>query len=811
MHSFLQDLRYGFRQLRRAPGFALVAVLSLTLGIGATTAVFSIVYAVLLKPYPFRDWERLVTLSVRDQSGNARWVVPVSGGQLQQLREAQPVEEVVGFDQENLTITGGDLPEDSGVIYWTTNAISYFGVPPVMGRGFVPSDAPEGQDPQPVAMLSYLFWQRHFGGSPDVVGQSIQLAHNSYKIVGVMSPRITWGGADVYLPLKITRDPNVRLGASIRLKPGVSTEMASAQLQPLLETFAKETPANFPPGFHAQIRPLSYGIAMALGPSLRLLFGAVCLLLLIGCLNVSILLMARGAKRQYELAVRAALGAARSRLVRQLLTEALMLGVIGEILGIGLAYAMQRLLIRELPSYLTARRAMIHINLPVLLFSIAATLVTVIAFGLLPAMQFSRRELGRSIHLAVQRIMGGWGKHTRNALIAGQIALSLVLLAAAATSIRAFVRLMHTDMGYDPHNAVALGIPVHDNSYPTWEQRSAYFDRLQQKIASTPDVTAAALSIGAVPPSSGWNVAFEVLGQNVLGGQQVRAHFVSNEYFGVLHIALLRGRLWDRTETMRGSRVAVINQTMARLYWPGGDPIGRQIRLPKLVSSPPSLLSPPESDQWLEIVGIVADSLNDGLRNPVKPALYLPYTFRMPMFSQILVKTRPNPLSMLRTFREQVHAVDSEQQIMRNATSLEDWIAQEEDWQREHMVAILFGAFAVITLVLAAVGLYSVVSYTVAQRTNEFAIRMALGAQRGDVLLSVLLSTIGVVGAGAAAGTGLYMLVNRLVAQWAYAPADDPLSLALVVPLLLCVAALACFMPARRAMSLDPMNALRCE
>jgi predicted permease len=587
--------------------------------------------------------------------------------------------------------------------------------------------------------------------------------------------------------------------------------MASAQLQPLLESFARETPANFPPGFHAQIRPLSYGIATSLGPSLRLLFGAVCLLLLIGCLNVSILLMARGSKRQYELAVRTAMGAARSRLVRQLLTESLMLGVIGEVLGIGLAYAMQRLLIQELPLYLTARRAMIHVNLPVLLFSIAATLLTVIAFGLLPAMQFSSRELGRSIHLAVQRIMGGWGRHTRNALIAGQIALSLMLLAGAATSIRAFVRLMHTDMGYDPHNAAALGIPVHENSYPTWEQRSAYFDRLQQKIASTPEVTAAALSIGAVPPSSGWSVPFEILGQNVLGDQRVRANFVSNEYFAVLHIPLWRGRLWDRTETLRAAHVAVINQTMARLYWPTGDPIGRQIRLPKLVSSPPSVLSPPDSDQWLEIVGIVADSLNDGLRNPVNPEVYLPYTFRMPMFSQILVKTRPNPLSLLRAFREQVRAVDSEQQIMKNASNLEEWIAQEEDWQREHMVAILFGAFSLITLVLAAVGLYSVVSYTVAQRMNEFAIRMALGAQKGDVLLRVLLSTIGVVGAGAAAGTGLYMLVNRVVARWAYAPADDPLSLALVVPLLLCVATLACYVPARRAMSLDPMNALRCE
>jgi predicted permease len=370
---------------------------------------------------------------------------------------------------------------------------------------------------------------------------------------------------------------------------------------------------------------------------------------------------------------------------------------------------------------------------------------------------------------------------------------------------------MHTDLGYDPHNAAALGIPVHQNTYGTWEQRLAYFDRLQQKIAATPDVTGAALSIGAIPPSNGWNTSFEVLGQNALGDQQVRANFVSHEYFDVLHIPLVRGRLWNRTETLRGAHVAVINQTMARLYFSQEEAIGKQMRLPKLVASPPTLLGAPESDQWLEIVGVVGDSLNDGLRNPVKPGVYLPYTFRMPMFTQILVKTRTNPLSLLRTFRAQVQAVDPEQQIMNNTSSLEEWIAQGDDWQREHLVAILFGGFSVITLVLAGIGLYSVVSYTVAQRTSEFALRMALGAQRSDVLINVVLSTVRVVAAGVAVGVGLYLVVNRAVAHWAYAPSNNPWILVLVTPLLACVAGVACYLPARRAMSLDPMNALRHE
>lgn len=811
MQNFFQDIRYALRQVRSAPGFALVAVLSLALGIGATTAVFSIVYAVLLHPYPFRDWERLVTLTVRDQRGTIRCCINVTGSQLQQLREARSIEEIVGFDQRNLTTTGGDLPEDVRAIYWTPNAISYFGVPPALGRGILPSDAPDGQDPQPVTMLSYLFWQRHFGGNPNVLGQNIQLAHENYRIVGVMSKFITWGDGDVYLPLKLMRDSSVRLGTSLRLKPGVSTEAASAELQPLLDGFARETPANFPRGFRLNIRQLSYGIATALGPSLYLLFGAVCVLLLVGCLNVSILLMARGAKRQYELAIRTAMGAARSRIVRQLLSESLVLALGGEILGIGLAYTMQRILIQQLPRYLSARQASIHLNFPVLSFSMVLVLLTVLAFGLLPALQVSRRDPGQGIQLGNSKIKGSRGKHTRNVLIAGQIAMSLLLLAGAATSIRAFLRLMQTDLGYDPSSTAALGIPVHENSYTTWEARSAYFERLLQKVASTPDVTGAALSIFAVPPSNGWNAGFEILGHNTLGDQEVRANFVGQDYFGVLHVRLLQGRLWDRTETVRAAHVAIINQAMARRYWPNGDAVGRQIRLPQLIASPPTQLSAPGSDQWMEIVGVVADALNDGLRNPVKPAVYLPYTFRMPMYSQILVRTRTNPLSLLRTFRTQVQAVDSEQQIMNNTSSLEEWITQEDDWQREHMVALLFGAFSVITLLLAGVGLYSVVSYTVAQRTNEFALRMALGAQRGDVLFNVLFSTVRVVAVGVAAGFGLYMLVKRIVAQWAYAPANDPLVLVLVTPILVFIAILACYLPARRAMSLDPMSALRHE
>ncbi|HYL93795.1 MAG TPA: ABC transporter permease [Alphaproteobacteria bacterium] len=811
MQGVFYDCRYALRQLRKTPGFTLVAVLSLALGIGASTAVFSIVYAAIINPYPFRDWQRMTWLAYLDQTGNPQCCLNLTGTQAQRLREARSIEEIVPYQQQDLVMTGGDLPEDINTIYWTPNAINYFGVPPALGRGFIPSDAPAGQDPQPVAMLGYRFWQRHFGGDPGVLGKTIELSHNSYRIIGVMSSKISWGGADVFLPLKLTPDPNTRLLTTIRLKPGATVDGANAELQPMLEEFARETPVYFPFGFHVHLRTLFFGISTGLGPSLYLLLGAVTVLLLIACLNVAMLLFARGNRRQYELAVRAAIGAPQGRIVRQLLTESLVLAFLGEVLGIVLAYVLQRILIWELPGFLGVREPLIYINIPVLLFSVGLALVAVLVFGLVPAVQSSRRHISQTMQLQAQKITGGGLRRSGNLLIAGQIALSLVLLVAASTAITAFLRLMHSNLGYDPKNAMALNIPLRQNSYTTWQARSAYFDRLRERIASTPDVTTAAISTETIPPSRGWNTALEIFGRNTLN-QEVNAGFVSQEYFEALRIPLLRGRLWSKTEIMSAAHLAIVNQTLVRQYWPDGNAIGKQIRLPKLIPSPSKELGAPASDGWAEIIGVVGDALNDGLTKPVKAAAYFPYTFHMPMATKIMVRTRSNPLALLRLFRVQVQAVDADQQFAGEDTqTLEDFIARENDWQAEHLVALLFSAFALITVLLAAVGLYSVVSYTVVQRTSEFALRMALGARRADVLLSVLLSTIRIVLMGLAAGAALSLLLKSVVAQWAYAPPSSPLIFFLMTPLLIAVATLAAFFPALRAMSVDPIKVLRHE
>jgi len=811
MRIFLQDSVFAFRQLRKSPAFTLTAILSLALGIGATTAVFSVVYGVLMNPYPYQGAGRMAHLVLKTKAGNDRWP-GLTGAQIRQLRKASCMESVLGEDEWNLTTTDEDLPEDVAAMYLTPNASTHFGVPALMGRGLIPSDAPDGQDPQPVAVLGYKFWRRHYNANPDVVGRKIQLVHKSYTIVGVMRPRFTWGDGDVYLPLKLSQDAALQYGAPMKLKPGISHAAANSELQALLAQFAKETPAHFPESFRVDIRGLNDRFVDELGHTLYLLFGAVALLLVIGCANVSILLLARGTARQHELAVRAAMGASRSRIVRQLLTESLELSIAGAVLGVLLAYRAVALIVDWLPEYSFPHEAAIQVNLPVLAFSVSLALATGVLFGFSPAWQLSRPALAGIMQSNTRRMTGGVrGKRMHGALVAGQVALTLLLLTGAGAAIKGFVRLMHTNLGYDPHNTMSVGIPVHDNTYMTWAERAQFFEQLRQRIAAMPEVVSAGISTNATPPDNGWNTKFEVFGKPVSTEQEVRTNFISPEYFTVLHIPLLEGRMWDHTETMRGARVAIVNQTMAHQYWPKGDAIGHQIRVPALKGEPPYSPAAPESDNWLQVVGIVADARDDGLRKPVKPAIYVPYTMTMRMFTQILVRTRAAPLTVLRAVRAQVHAVNPDQQVMGRVRSLEQWITEQQEWAQERLVAMLFSAFAVLALALAVLGLYSVVSYVVAQRTNEFGLRMALGAGRSHVLGLVFASTAISVGSGLVAGVGLSLALKGVLAKWAEGSTMDATVLLGVVAVLAASATVACLVPARRASSIDPMAALRYE
>jgi putative ABC transport system permease protein len=806
-----EDARYGMRMLTKNPGVAIVAILSLALGIGATTAMFSVVYAVLVNPYPYANSDRMVHLVVHDANGNRRYV-ELNGPQLRQLRQAASVESSAAMDGWDLTTTESDLPENVQAVYLTPNAFVHFGVPALLGRGLLPSDAPEGQDPENVAVLGYQFWQRHYGGDPGIVGKNIQLVHKSYSIVGVVRPRFTWGDGEVYLPLKLTADPVRTYFPMIRLKPGITRAAANAEFQSLLEQFAKQTPTHFPEHFRMAIEGLNDHFVTDIGGTLYLLLAAVALLLLIGCGNVSILLLARATARQHELAVRSAIGADGSRILRQLLTEALMLSFTGAVVGVALANSLVKLIVNWLPEFSFPHEAAISINLSVLFFSVGLALLTGIVFGISPALQSARPDVAQVMQANTRKMTAGVrGRRTHSVLIAGQIALTLLLLAAAGVAMRGFVRMMRVNLGYDPHNTMSVGIPVHDNTYTTWEARRAYFSQLLQKVSAIPEVVSAGLSTNATPPNNGWEQRFEISGKPVAEQQRARINFISPGYFSVLHIPLQQGRIWDESETLHGAKLALINQTLARQYFPNGGAIGSEIRVPELKGEPPFRLAVAGSDSWFQVIGIVSDARNDGLRNPTKPSLYVPYTISMPVWTQILVRTKVPPLRILRAVREQIHTVDPDQQASRNVRDLDGWITTQPEWEQGHLVATLFAGFAMLALALAATGLYSVISYAVSQRTGEFGIRMALGARPKDVLLIVFRSAAMSVTGGVLAGVVLTITLHRVLARWIQGSSLDAMVLAGVVLVLVATSALSCFIPARRASSLDPTVALRYE
>ncbi len=813
MKTVFQDIRFGIRQLIKMPGFTLTAIVSLALGIGATTAVFSVVYAILLDPYPYRDANRMIHMRLIMPDGQLQGFLGITRAEWQQVRKSPVVEDTFLQGTRNLPLSSSDLPEDVLGVDLTTNAFNFLGVPVALGRPLQPSDAPDGQDPQPVVVLAYKFWLRHFNADRGVLGQTIQLDHKNYTIVGVAGQRFVWGDGDLYLPLKITADQSTDYYVGMRLKPGVSHAQADAALQPLLNEFAHETPQFFPHGkLRLHVVGLNEQFVQDLGGTLYLLFGAVALLLIIGCGNVSILLLALATARQHEFAVRAAIGASRTRIIRQLLTEALLLSLTGAGLGLMLAYRTVTVIAANLPEFSFPHEAAIQINLPVLIFSVVVAVGTGVLFGLWPAGQLSRPEVSQVMQSNTRKTTGDVkGRRTHAVLIGGQIALTLLMMAGAGAAIGGFLRVAHTKLGYDPHNIMSVGIPVHEGAYKTWPEREAYFEQIYAKVAQVPGVRMAAISSNATPPSNGATLKFEIVGKPSSQEQTIRFNIVSKEYFPILRIPLLQGRIWDEDESHRGAALAVVNQTFARRYFPAGDAIGHTIQLPDLKSPPPFLLAAPGAANGLLIIGIVADKLDDGLSRPIVPEAFAPFTVALTGYTQILVRTDGPPLALLHAVRATISTIDPSQQTGNDVRDLEHWITRMPEWARGQLVAWLFGAFAALALALAAVGLYSVVAYTVVQRTNEFGIRIALGATRSHVLGIVFRSTVASVGTGLAAGVVLTLALNKVMAAWAAESSRNPLLLLGATSVLSLVATLACIIPAWRAARVDPMKAIRYE
>jgi predicted permease len=820
------DIRYGLRALRRNPGFAAVAVLSLTLGIGATTAMFSLIYAVLLHPFPYAGADRIMNPVIIDEQhpDEPSWF-PLSKAQFDDLRLAAPVDSPLGFNNSHMEITGGALPEEIFGIYLTENAGTFFGVRPLLGRNIEPYDAENGG--HSVVVLNYHFWQRHFGGDPHIIGQTLEINHAPYTIIGVM-PRSfafndTTGVGDVYLPGSLMRGlfnvPYLTYIPWIKLRPHVTLAAANAALEPIVRQFARQHPERFPDHWHLALQPIIVPYQQETGRTLTLLVAGVVLLLIIGCANCSILLLARGRARQHELAIRSAIGASRWRIVRQLLVEAVVISCTGAVLGVAASYWLAKLPLLLSPDSFPAE-SVIRINAPILAFSVALALLCGILFGLVPALRLSRHDSASMLPGRQIGVVAAPAKHRWSVLIAAQVALTLLLVATAGTAIRSFLHLMQMPLGYDPANVMKLGIMLHTHDPGEWgriqsrEARTAYIEQIREKIASVPGVSTVAVGTDATPPYTGTESSFNIDGTRDREQPQARVMLVDQRYFAALRISVLEGRIWNTDENTRGDFIAVVNHAFATRYRSSFNTLALELSIPGLTSKNHYQVTSAQSTAARQIIGVVGDARNDGVDRPVVPAIYVPYTAVMLPYVQFFVRTQGDPLTYLHAIRGAIASVASDQQISNggfNGTfTLNEAIERDAQYSRQRLFSILFGVFSAMALALALVGIFSVVAYSVAQRTTEFGVRLALGAPRAHVLWVAARIALVSAAAGIVIGLAFDSFLGAVLAHWMQS-AFAAGSLFAAAALLALSALLACLLPARHAIAVPPAEALRHE
>ena len=808
LEDLRRDLLYALRTFRRSRGFAATAVVSLAVGIAAATGLFSIVNAALLNPFPFADINRIVRLDMIDK-GKPRGL-SVTARQLVALQHSDVLEGAFASNAWEMTLTGQGLPAEAvQTQYFSANGLNVLGVPPLLGRVFHEADGPAGEQPQRVVVLTYRFWQRHFGGRPEVVGQTLYLNREPYTVIGVLPRQYFYTGPEILVPLHLTFDPNVAWSVQARLKRGVTPRMAEQRLQPLFDQFAKEAPRRF----SKEVRPLVRTLveaqwAAGFVPTLLLIFAASLLLLLLACANVSILLLARGTSRAREFAVRAAIGASRGRLMRQLLVESLLLAFSGAALGVAASYWGLPAILRLLPpnSVPVGNLIAVPVNVPLLLFSAGLAMASALIFGLSPALSFSRLRLTATVRTTA----GAESRRAHHLLLAAQIAVTVLLLAGTGAAVRVLIGLYRTSLGYDPHDVIVGTINLPENTYREWAGRATFYERLRDRMAEVPQVESVALATySGIPPQSGQRSVVEVPGRDTPGHEVPIVQRISADYFSTMKIPLIRGRVWSDSESGGTPHVAVVNQTMARAWWPDESAIGRRVRMPDYVKSPnPFRLAAPGSDGWFEIVGVVGDTPNVGLHEPPAPSIYVPYTLMLSDSLNVILRASRDPLAMLRSIREAVRTVDPNQPV---SVYTAEGVLANAGLARERFVTLVLLGFAMFALMLAAVGLYSVVSYSVSCRFKEFGIRMALGAGRGRIVNAAVQPAVLAIVAGLFAGLALSLGLNTIVAQWSIGNLNDPVVLVAVSLVLCVVTMMSAAIPANRAASIPPTDALRTD
>ncbi len=803
----LQDLRFAVRVLRKDFGFSAVAILTLALGIGANTAIFTVVNAVLLRPLPYPQSDGLVFLyntNLKRASGRG----PISLMRLDQLRaDNQTFSKLAGFCPETFNLTGVDQPEQLQAARVSADFLQTLGVHPALGRAFLPEEDREGG--KPVVMLSYGLWQRRFGGNPNIVGTSLTLDSQATTVIGVLP-----AGLDQPLPgldllatnlagfSSFTRE-QIRLGAGYisviaRLKPGVSDRQAQAELDVLNRQFLQQNSGLVDSDPDARLigSPLRGVLVENVKPALFVLCAAIGAVLLIACANVASLLMARATGRRKEFAVRAALGASRGDLIRQLLAESSVLALSSGALGLLLAESAIRLA-SGISQLNLPRAGEIQIDWETLAFTLLISMVTAVVFGLIPSLNASKPDLNVILRESGRGAAGSLRRSkVRGLMVIGQVAVSMILLIAASLLLRSFVALEHVDPGFDPRNVLTMQVTLPAAKYPTNAQKNVFFREALRQISTIPGVSSASASL-SLPLNVGVVVPIQVVGDAVQPfGKRPLAfwHSVTPDYLKTFGAHLVRGRFFNEHDNELSAGAAVVNETLARRFWPNQDPIGKQLIVAR-------------AELREEVVGVVADVKTSTLDSEAGGELYSPYSQRPWPGMNIEVKTAGNPMLISSAVRKKIAQVDGELPVTA-IRSMEDIVG--DSFAQRQLTLWLLGAFAAAALVLAAIGIYGLLAYSVEQRRQEMGIRRALGARPADILQLVLREGLGLTVIGIAAGLcGAFAASRALGALLFHTSPTDPVIFAAMALLFVVVATLASYLPARRALRVDPVVAIR--
>jgi len=812
MDRILKDFRYGFRSLLKRPAFTGIAVVTLALGIGANTAIFSVVNAVLLRGLPFADPDSLVMIWEDASYAGFPRNTPAPANYADWKNQSQSFTDMAALDTRSYNLTGDGEPEKVEAYGVTANLLPLLGVQTSPGRGFTADEDKAGASN--VVVLSHNLWQQRYGGDQSIVGRQLLLDGEKYTVVGVMPAGFHFldNKVGLWVPIALTPEQltwrnSHYLKVIARLKPGVTVTQANAEVQTIQQRIARDNPDSAG-RLGAYVMPLREQLAGDVRRPLLVLSVAVAFVLLIACANIANLLLSRAASRQREMAVRAALGASRLRIVRQLLIEGLLLSAVGAICGLVLAWWSFAFLNNLIPEGLVGSTTL-SLDPQVLLFTFLITLFTTVVFALAPAFQTSNIDLNAALKQGGGRTgLNAGGNRLRSAMVVSEIALALVLLVGAGLLIQTFLKLREQYSGLSPANVLTLRTVLPDNKYPDAPQRSIFYKQTLERVKALPGVVSAGYTT-SIPlawkgGTSGFIPEGRTLEQLTSGGLSYDANHrqISPDYFKTLGIPLQRGRSFTEGDNEQSQRVAIINETMAHQYWSNEDPLGKRF----------ALGDPRENPTWITIVGIAGDVRQMGVDEAVKSEMYFPYQQSTRDFyapRDLVVRTAHDPLNLVAAIRNEIHQVDPDQPIS-NIRTLDEMLGEETASRRLGMT--LLAIFAGLALLLATLGIYGVLAYFVVQHTQEIGVRMALGAQRSNIFRLVLAKGMTLTVAGIAIGLAVAFALTRLMTSLLFGVTSTDPTTYVAIPLLLAVVAFfACYLPARKATRVDPLVALTAE